>query len=76
MTMASSGEDDRLLGIREVSDILGVPVRTLHRWRAHGDGPPGVRLAGTTVRWRRSALLGWIAEREAADQAAHGGGER
>jgi hypothetical protein len=42
-----------------VSEMLGIPVPTLYRWRYKGDGPVGYRV-GRHVRYRREAArLGW-----------------
>lgn len=41
---------------------LDVPERTLERWRYTGGGPPYYRL-GRLVRYRRSLVEVWLAER-------------
>lgn len=62
------------LTIEQLSDRLGVPVKTLRYWRSRGYGPPGVKLgpgAGTSSkagslryrladveRWERDAVAG------------------
>jgi excisionase family DNA binding protein len=43
----------------EVSQLLGVPVATLYRWRYRGEGPAGYRI-GRHVRYRRAAVEAWI----------------
>ena len=48
-----------LISITDVSELLGVPVGTLYRWRYLGEGPPGYRI-GRHVRYRRSAVEAWI----------------
>jgi excisionase family DNA binding protein len=53
----TSGE--RLMTLLEVSQLLGVPVATLYRWRNRGEGPTGHRI-GRHVRYRRAAVEAWI----------------
>ena len=52
----------RLMTLNEVSDLLGIPVATLYRWRHRGEGPPGYRI-GRHVRFRRAAVEAWIESR-------------
>ncbi len=33
------GQPQRLWGVREVAEYLGVPITTLYQWRYHGYGP-------------------------------------
>jgi hypothetical protein len=35
---------DKLMSLTDVSEMLGIPVQTLYRWRCKGDGP--ARLSG------------------------------
>jgi len=42
---------DRLLGPDEVAAFLGVPLRTIYRWRSQREGPRGYRV-GRHVRYR------------------------
>ena len=42
---------ERLMSLTEVSEMLGIPVHTLYRWRYKGDGPVGYR------GWSSRALL-------------------
>ena len=34
---------DKLMSLMDVSEMLGIPVHTLYRWRYKGDGPVGYR---------------------------------
>lgn len=52
----------------ELSDVLGVPVKTLQRWRAYGGGPRFVKL-GRAARYRPAAVLAWLDEREVAQSS-------
>jgi hypothetical protein len=42
-----------LMSLRDVSEMLGIRVHTLYRWRYKGDGPAGYR----------EAVMSGIAER-------------
>lgn len=57
--------DDRLLEATEVADLLAVPVRWVREHTRSGR-IPHVRL-GRYVRYRREAVVAWIADQE------HGG---
>ena len=51
---------DKLMSLTDVSEMLGIPVHTLYRWRYKGQGPAGYRV-GRHVRYRRErpSKLGW-----------------
>jgi predicted DNA-binding transcriptional regulator AlpA len=50
---------DKLMSLTDVSEMLGIPIHTLYRWRYKGDGPVGYRV-GRHVRYRREAVeVGW-----------------
>jgi predicted DNA-binding transcriptional regulator AlpA len=36
---------DKLMSLTDVSEMLGIPVHTLYRWRYKRDGPVGYRVA-------------------------------
>ena len=59
---------ERLLNVSEVAELLGVPVKTLYRWRYLGEGPRGYRI-GRHVRYSRAALSSWL-EKQADDRIA------
>ena len=50
---------ERLMTPAEVSEMLGIPINTLYRWRVRGEGPTGYRL-GRHVRYRRSTVEAWL----------------
>jgi excisionase family DNA binding protein len=50
---------DKLMSLADVSEMLGIPVHTLYRWRYKGDGPVGYRV-GRHVRYRREAVEVWL----------------
>ena len=61
-SMRATEDPSRLMTLNEVSDLLGIPVATLYRWRHRGEGPPGYRI-GRHVRFRRAAVEAWIESR-------------
>lgn len=40
-----------LLSPEELSELLGVPIATLYRWRHHSSGPPALKI-GRHLRYR------------------------
>ncbi|TIC82191.1 helix-turn-helix domain-containing protein [Nocardioides sp. GY 10113] len=48
-----------LMTPEEVSAYLGVPVKTLYRWRQHLAGPRALRV-GKHLRYRRADLDSWL----------------
>ena len=61
-SVTETQDPGRLMTLNEVSDLLGIPVATLYRWRHRGEGPPGYRI-GRHVRYRRAAIEEWIESR-------------
>ncbi|MGO9875725.1 MAG: helix-turn-helix transcriptional regulator [Acidimicrobiia bacterium] len=53
---------DRLLGPEEVAAFLGIPLRTIYRWRSRHAGPRGYRV-GRHVRYRLDDVERWLADR-------------
>jgi excisionase family DNA binding protein len=53
---------DKLMSPTDVSEMLGIPVHTLYRWRYKGDGAAGYRV-GRHVRYRREAVDAWLEQR-------------
>jgi predicted DNA-binding transcriptional regulator AlpA len=50
---------DRLWGIKDVADFLGVPRKTLYQWRRDGYGPRGRRV-GRYLRYDPSEVREWF----------------
>ena len=50
----------------EVAALLGIARSTLWAWVKEAGFPSPVRLAANTVRWPRSEVESWIAEKVAA----------
>ena len=49
----------RLLTVRELADLLQVPVKTIYTWRYKGIGPPAVPL-GRYLRFRAEDVAAWL----------------
>jgi len=49
----------QLWTIKELADFLRVPVDTIYKWRAAGEGPRGLRI-GRYVRFREEDVLAWL----------------
>lgn len=58
---------DPLLTPTQVAERLNVSRRVLYHWRDRGGGPPSFRV-GAAVRYRTSAVEGWLAAQEQAEQ--------
>jgi predicted DNA-binding transcriptional regulator AlpA len=58
------GTDQEILNEREVADWLGLSEPTLFRHRRNGTGPKFIQLSARRVAYRRSAIEGWLKERE------------
>lgn len=49
----------RLWTIEDVSEFLGVPVKTLYDWRTRNYGPEGKRV-GKYVRYKPEDVVAWF----------------
>ena len=65
-TGATRPELEELLTLGEVAKIFKVEEGTVRKWRSNREGPKGFRV-GKYVRYRRSAVADFIAEREAEE---------
>lgn len=70
-TSTAGHEDLDLLTIDEAVEVLKVSADRLAHWRCAEPpiGPPFIKLSSQQVRYRRSRLIKWLAERE-VDTAA------
>lgn len=50
---------DKLWTVQDVADYLGVPVKTLYRWRTMNYGP-AARRVGKHLRYRSSDVVAWF----------------
>ena len=53
----------RLLTAEDVAALTGLSVETLAQWRSQKRGIPYVKISRNCVRYRKSDLDGWLAER-------------
>lgn len=51
----------KMLDTDAAGDRIGIPAKTLANWRSLKKGPPFVRLAGRTIRYREEDLEAYIA---------------
>lgn len=57
---------EQLIGIEELSEYLGVPVKTIYDWRLAGNGPCAIRV-GRHLKYAVSDVRDWVAsQRESA----------
>jgi excisionase family DNA binding protein len=57
--------DDRLLGIAEVAELLGVPTATVRWWLHNGTGPDHFKV-GRYVKFAESDVTSWLEARRRA----------
>lgn len=62
---------DEAIDTPAVAEITGLSIRTLNTWRCRGGGPRFLKL-GRAVRYRRRAVLEWLATCEAPYTDAQG----
>ena len=58
--------EERLLNVREVTELIGVSRSTLHRMVSDNRFPTPIRVGLRAVRWRLSEVLVWMESRPAA----------
>jgi excisionase family DNA binding protein len=58
---------EKLLTTKEVSELLGIPVRTLYDWRPD-ERPPAARI-GKHLRFRPSELEAWVEDQKASGRS-------
>lgn len=65
MTQTEFVERIRLLTTKQVCDALGIAERTLKKWTAKGQFPPGIRLQSDGgLKWRASDVEAFIEKRK------------
>jgi Helix-turn-helix domain len=57
---------DKLIIPAELADFLGIPPKTLRRWRYLGAGPEGLRVC-RHVRYRPEAVRAWLAAQDSRE---------
>lgn len=58
------------LTVKQLAELLQVPVSTIYRWRHLGEGPRGIRVSGRHVRYRRSDVEAFLEERADPERVA------
>ena len=59
--MQSENRLQKLLTPTEVANLLGVPIRTLHKWRYFQEGPHAIKI-GRHLRYSEEDLQAWLDE--------------
>jgi excisionase family DNA binding protein len=62
---------ERLLTVAELAEVIGVPVKTVYRWRHRGEGPPPIRV-GRYLRFDPTDVNRWLDARKAASVSRYG----
>lgn len=60
-TKSTKGE---LLTLKELLEELQVPMSTFYDWRKKGTAPSCIKLPNGSLRFRRSVIDAWLAQRE------------
>jgi excisionase family DNA binding protein len=63
----------RLLTVSELAELVGVPEKTVYRWRHRGEGPEPIRV-GRFLRFDPNDVSRWLEERKAASVSRYGKG--
>ena len=58
--MQESQLPDMLLTVKDVAELLSVNPRTVYRWSRQRQLPRPVKLSRRAVRWRASAIQGFL----------------
>lgn len=58
--------EDEPMDTPAVATMVGASPLTLRQWRRRGTGPRWYRAGDRLVRYRRSAVVAWLAEQERA----------
>jgi predicted DNA-binding transcriptional regulator AlpA len=51
---------DRVLSRQQISEMLGISLRTFARLEGAGDVPPRIRLSTRRVGYRLSEVMAWV----------------
>jgi len=63
----------RALTVTELAELVGVPEKTVYRWRHRGEGPEPIRV-GRFLRFDPNDVSRWLEERKAASVSRYGKG--
>ena len=76
LSLSGAGDPDDLLNTVELAEWFGLSTQWLEIGRHRGYGPKFLKLSSRRVRYRRSDVLAWLAERThraTAEYATTGG---
>jgi len=62
---------EQLITVPELAGLLGVPVKTIYRWRYRGEGPQPIRV-GRYLRFDPADVNRWLDARKAASVSRYG----
>jgi excisionase family DNA binding protein len=65
---------DQLISIGELSEYLGVPVKTIYDWRLSGHGPCAIRV-GRHLKYAVADVRDWLANQRESVPGQGAGGE-
>lgn len=71
-----SGQENRILRLREVMRLTGLSKTTIYRRYRDGTFPRPLKLGPQSVGWRRREILEWIESRPRSGAAADDDGAR
>jgi len=60
--LLNSSSCERLIDIKEVSDITGLKRSTIYKWMNEGKFPKPLKLGEKASRWKLSSILDWISK--------------
>ena len=66
-----AGDDDALLTTRQLADWFDVSTQWVEQGRIRKYGPPFVRIAARSVRYRRGDVLKWLKARRFRDTSEY-----
>lgn len=61
--------DNQLLTVKELAELLQVPVPTIHNWRYRRQGPKGFRV-GRHIRFLKSDVESWLTKQRESDRSS------
>ena len=71
-----SGQENRILRLREVMRLTGLSKTTIYRRYRDGTFPRPLKLGPQSIGWRRGEILEWLESRPRAGAAAGDGGAK
>lgn len=69
--LSSSSDEalDRVLTVKEVTQLIGLSRQHLSRMARDGHFPKAMQITRSRIGWRRSVILAWLQEREQHPEA-------